>query len=277
MKPYDKNNFRLKFMVFHFSYHKCITVYYQRVLNEIFDNASKYKKARNLVLSRVTGRPFGYKHFNSLLDRFYQEWPRYRAASVNNHLVDFGKLGDFRATHFVRDPRDLVVSGYHYHRRGAEIWSRITDPKPSDFAVVNGCIPPAMGPGLSFSDYLSQADEEQGLIAEMEFRRNHFEAMAAWDYDNPNCLEIRYEEIMGNEADVFERIFRHYELDDHQRSAGLTAVERHSAKNRQGKDSHIRNPASGQWRKHFTPAVEAAFNARYPDLLQKLGYDDSSS
>jgi len=131
-----------------------------------------------------------------------------------------------------------------------------------------------MGPSHSFSDYLSQIDEEQGLIAEMDFRRNHFEGMAAWDYENPDCLEIRYEEIMGNEAEVFDRIFNHYELDDRQRSVGLNAVDQHSARNRRGKDSHIRNPASGQWRKHFTQSVEDAFHQRYPNLLEHLGYDD---
>ena len=261
-------------MVFHFSYHKCITVYYQRILNQIFDNSSKYKKARNILLSRATGRPFGYRHFNSLIDDFYEEWPAYRAASVNNHTIDFKKLGRYRATRFIRDPRDLIISGYHYHRRGAEIWCRIKSPAVDDFAKVNGCIPPNMGEGLSYSEYLSRADEEEGLIAEMDFRRNHFESMARWDYGNPYCLEIRYEEIIGNEAEVFDRIFRHYELSDSQKSAGLMAVEQHSAKNQQGKNSHIRNPTSGQWRNHFTPKLEEAFHLRYPDLLERLGYID---
>lgn len=260
-------------MIFHFSYHKCITVYYQRILKEIFGNFSKMQKARNLVLHRLTGKGRGYKHFNSRIDRFYSCWPRYCAASVNNHLVDFSRLGDFRATHFVRDPRDLVVSGFHYHRRGVESWSRVKDPTAKDFAIVNGCIPEGMGPGLSFSEYLAGLDAESGLIAEMEFRQKHFESMANWDYENPNCLELRYEDIIGNETEAFERIFRHYELDEEQVSRGLAAVEQHSAKKRLGKDSHIRNPTAGQWRKHFTPRVEDEFQKRFPELDQALDYN----
>jgi hypothetical protein len=168
----------------------------------------------------------------------------------------------------------MVISGYHYHRLGGEVWSQKKNPETIDFAKVNGCVPAGLGTGLSLSKYLCRVDEEQGLIAEMDFRRNHFESMGAWNYENPDCLEIRYEEIIGNETEVFDRIFRHYELSERERSIGLDAVVHHSAKNQRGKNDHIRNPTSGQWRSHFTAKVEEAFHQRYPDLLKKLGYDD---
>jgi hypothetical protein len=37
-------------------------------------------------------------------------------------------------------------------------------------------------------------------------------------------------------------------------------------------DSHVRNPASGQWRRHFTPRVQQAFDDRYAGLVKQLGY-----
>jgi hypothetical protein len=38
------------------------------------------------------------------------------------------------------------------------------------------------------------------------------------------------------------------------------------------KDSHVRNPSSGQWKTVFTPRVEAEFTERWGDLIPLLGY-----
>jgi hypothetical protein len=251
--------------LFHFSYHKCLTVYFARVAGSLF----RVSPARRL-LKRTLGRPCGYTHFNSLIGDFYESASQYRVCSVNNQSVDFARLGDYRATHFIRDPRDLVVSGYFYHRRGAEQWSR----KPaseSAWAVVNGTLPARLPAGMSFSEYLASLSEEEGLIAEMEFRKKHFEAMESWDYSNPNCLELRYEEILGNEPSVFRKIFEHYGLDEEEVTEGTKLARQFSSGNL-GPDSHVRDASHGQWRKYFTPKVSEAFELRYPTLLRNLDY-----
>lgn len=251
--------------IFHFSYHKCLTVYYRRVLSGLFADS---RLARSV--KRALGNPCGYTHFNSLVGDFYRNSRKYRACSVNNQLIDFAKLGGYRATHFIRDPRDLVVSGYFYHRRGAEAWCR--EPSSEEnWAVVNGTLPRDLPEGQSFSGYLSSCSEEDGLIAEIEFRKKHFSAMERWNYSNPDCLELRYEEVFGNERTTFEKIFLHYGLNEREISRGLVLAERYSAGRAPG-ESHVRDPAPGQWRKHFTPKVADAFQSHYPTILSTLGY-----
>ncbi len=249
----------------HCSYHKCLTVYYKRVMHAVFN--------RCLPWSR------GYQHFNSHLDDFYDSFQRLRIASVNNRTLELSRLGQFRLSRFVRDPRDLVVSGYHYHRRGAEAWVNIEAPTAEDWYFANGCLPEGLqaqggarsAGGSSFASYLQSIPEEDGLLAELEFRRYHFESMANWPSQHPDIVTYRYEEILGDEARVFDELFTFYDLSSLERTLGHWFVKRYSFR-KIASDPHVRNPASGQWRKHFTPRVKQAFDTRYAGLVEQLGY-----
>lgn len=107
----------------HFSYHKCLTVYFSQVMNRTFATIGR------------SGITSGYRHLNSLKSELSAALLQNRLVSLNNHAVDPDSLGNFRATRFVRDPRDLLVSGYFYHRRAAEPWCSIENPTAADWAV----------------------------------------------------------------------------------------------------------------------------------------------
>lgn len=243
----------------HCSYHKCLTVYYRRVMDAVFNRCLPWSG--------------GYGHFNSDVDAFYDAFEGHRVASVNNHSLDLDRLGDFRLTRFLRDPRDLVVSGYFYHRRGAEPWCTMDNPTDADWAFANARVPDSLrAAGGSFADYLQSLDEEEGLLAELEFRRRHFTSMAEWPEAHPDILVIRYEDFLGRELEMFRALFDHYGFSAIERRLGLFFADRHSLARRQRRDPHIRNPSSGQWRKHFTPRVKAAFDAEWGGLVEWLGY-----
>jgi hypothetical protein len=243
----------------HCSYHKCLTVYYRRVMDGVFNRCLPFSG--------------GYRHHNSDLAAFWNDLDSRRVASVNNRALDLDRLGEFRLTRFIRDPRDLVVSGYFYHRRGAEPWCTIEDPTDEDWDFANGRIPDGLrAAGGSFASYLQSLSEEDGLLAELEFRRPHFESMTGWPDSHPDILLFRYEEILGRELEVFRTIFDHYELSFVERRLGLFFARRHSLARQRARDPHIRNPASGQWRKHFTPRVTDAFNAEWAGLVDRLDY-----
>lgn len=258
----EKTNVRIKGRRrVHCSYHKCLTVYFQK------------------VLSRLYRSPFGpsgeYRHFNSQVDSFYLECENYAVSSVNNHFLDLDRFEDVRVTRFVRDPRDLIVSGYFYHKRAAESWCEVVSPAEKDWMIVNGTIPDALAPSWSFARYLNEVSLEEGLLAELRFRRGHFESMRAWPGDDARIEVFRYEEILGREVEVFDRIFRFYEMPFSARQLGLHFARSFLAVKRSGRSDHIRDPVSGQWREVFTPEVTRQFNAEYADLIEKLGYPDS--
>lgn len=242
----------------HCSYHKCLTVYYSRVMTAIFNRCLPW------------GR--GYRHFNSNLEDFYGGFAQYRVASVNNRSLDLSRLGEFRISRFLRDPRDLVVSGYFYHRRGAEDWCRIEAPSEDDWYFANGTVPAGMrGKRISFAAYLESLSQEEGLLAELEFRRRHFESMSSWPDNDPRIMSWRYEEVAGSESRVFGELFDFYDLGPVERLLGGLFARRYSIR-KQAADTHVRNPNPGQWRQHFTPRVKQAFDADFGQLIEQLGY-----
>ena len=242
----------------HCSYHKCLTVYYKRVLH--------------MLCNRLLPWGGGYRHYNSHLDDFHAAGGRHRVASINNRALDLDSLGSFRLSRFVRDPRDLVVSGYFYHRRGAEPWLHLEGPTEDDWYFANGRVPgPLRARGGSFASYLDSVSEEEGLLAELEFRRYHFDSMAEWPDEHPDVVTFRYEEVLGDEPRIFRELFAFYGLSALERALGGRLARRY-ALGRLNADAHVRDPAAGQWRRHFTPRVKEAFDARHASLLARLGY-----
>lgn len=223
----------------------------------------------------------GFRHYNSHLRDFERAFARSRVASVNNRFLDVETMGDVRVSRFVRDPRDLVVSGYFYHRRGAEPWTRIEAPTEEDFYFTGGALPESLrGAGPSFAELLQHLPTEEGLLCELEFRGPHLEAMAQWQSQKGAHGEAvivqRYEDVVGREAEVFGAIFDHFELGPVERRLGLLLARRYSLHGLRGRrDGHVRNPSAGQWREQFTPRVRQEFDRRYGALVRDLGYPES--
>ena len=239
-------------------YHKCLTNYFRKVMR------------------RTTRNPLAdvgdYQHFYHRLDEFYRRCQFYSIASVSGHAIDLDRFDDVRVSRFIRDPRDLLVSGYFYHKRSAEAWCDLVDPQDSDWEIVNGKVPEQLPGGTSLSQYLNRVSVEDGLIAELEFRQNHYTSMMAWADDDARVRLFRYEDLLGNEDETYRQMFEFYEFSFASRLVGRFYARRYRAAKRQGRLKHIRNASSGQWREYFTPEVTRQFNQRYPDLVEKLNY-----
>lgn len=241
----------------HSSFHKCLTMYYLRIMQTLYQ---RYRPSSSR-----------FAHYESIQGLFYNRLRDHRIVSVNGFAVDPERIdGDFRIVRFVRDPRDLVVSGYFYHRRGAEPWFRMRAPTAEYWAAINGNVPPQMPGGISFAEYLQGLSVEQGLIAEIEFRKFHLESLREWPRDE-RIRQFRYESILGNEAAVFAEIFDFYGLTRLEKLAAVKLARHYALQNRAG-DRHIRDPLPGQWQEHFTPAVRDYFDDRYRDVIDELGY-----
>ena len=88
--------------------------------------------------------------------------------------------------------------------------------------------------GRSLREELNRRDKHDGLLLEMErMCRDQLREMLAWDYAQPEFLELKYEGVIADEAESFDRVFRHYGFRDREVRAGLDIVEKMSL-------SHIR-------------------------------------
>ena len=236
--------------------HKCLTQYYISVMTKLW-NWKPYQQQ--------------YIHLESLEGIFYNTVQNYKVVSTNGFAIDIERLTQpFRITRFIRDPRDLIVSGYFYHKRGAEPWFRFSDPTNRYWSAINGNVPEGIKPKQSYSDYLNSVDTETGLIAEMQFRRFHFESLRQWP-EHTNIKVFRYEDIIYNEKAVFAELFSHYQLSSWQRFMGQYWVGKY-ALNKQANNKHVRNASPRQWQDVFTNKAHDYFMAHYSDILKTLEY-----
>lgn len=243
-------------MILHCSHHKCLTVYFSNVLNAV-------AAQQGCVYASFSADDSPPGDADWLLC----EDSSVDLAGIPHHA---------RITHVVRDPRDLLVSAYFYHLRCDEDW----------------CVRPDMGfervpPGYSYQDYLAGLPLAEGLRLELDtVTRYVFEAMETWDFDDPRCLELKFEDIMADEPGWFDRVFGWYGLGWLARRRALQAVRRFSLNHRTpgqwlrdrvgDRDGNTAgghpNPESKDWRHLFDEPFRQNFHDRWGNLVRRLGY-----
>jgi hypothetical protein len=164
-----------------------------------------------------------------------------------------------RGSHMVRDPRDLVVSAYFYHLRTDEAW--VHAPRED----LNG---------QSYQQYLQAASKHEGLMAEIRrLSRGGFPAMAAWDYDQPDFHEMRYEDLLADEPAEFRALFDSYGFTPAAAErATARAVALSAASRASGASGHMRSGRPGEWHEHLDADHLAAIDAAAGELIRRLGY-----
>jgi hypothetical protein len=170
---------------------------------------------------------------------------------------------EYRGSHLIRDPRDVVVSGYHYHLRTDEPW--VHEPKER------------YG-GLGYQAFLRGLDEHDGLMAEIDrAARSTLAEMGDWPYGRPGFLELRYEDVVDDETAIFTRLFRFYGFNDPAVERGLSIVAQFSRQHGPGAgdaDPHVRSGEPGEWRRYLGADHVARMKERTGDLVVRLGYEE---
>ena len=257
---------------------------------------------------RIVNRPVDFAAYGSLAGLVEAEQPDV-LAYTNADRTHLAGLPSFRGFHVVRDPRDVVVSGYFSHRNShpTEDWPEL----------------------VPHREKLQAVSKEEGLSLEMDFSREWLDHMRDWDYTRPDVLELKMEAVTVDPVASFEAIYDFFGILDHaaygairraftglvmklnvlnQRGRRFTpfhlplspfrfsqrrltpawvayVVQRKSferlsggrAKGQENVQSHYRKGQPGDWRNHFTPAHTARFAQEFGDLLITLGYEADAS
>jgi len=255
--------------VLHAGFHKCLTVYYKRIMDGLAEeHGIRRIKVRRQDLSRENLERLKQDHSGNL-----------KVFHVDDVTEDIRQefFSGLRGSHFIRDPRDLVISAAYYHQVCGEKWCQfkldyiLPNPVVDTLVSEHSLLEP--NEEDTYQTYISRHNPEQAFIIEM-FRMNHvFEAMKNWNYDNPDFIEFRYEEIIGNESETFKKLFRHYGLPRSWVKSGVKLAEEFSLGNRKGKIKHVRSGRVSQWEKEFSPAMKELFKEKQGQLLIDLGYE----
>lgn len=258
-------------VIVHFSYHKCLTVYYAKILKSLSKEFCFY-----------------HQHFSRRVREFEDKLLNIKGKgilSLNNRSdICFDQFPSYKGSHFIRDPRDLLISGYRYHLWTKEKWcidpnfdwsSVVSHPYFEEYITNKEAEMPR---NISYQAYLNQFDSERGKILELIRIQRVFNALKTWNFDNSNIIEKRYEDIIGNEVECFRDIFTHYGFHPKLIDRGLELADKNSLKKQvKGDTKHVRKGTSKQWIEEFTPLHKELFKQLNGELLIALGYENDQS
>ena len=189
---------------------------------------------------------------------------------THSRLFDRAGLNAFRGSHLIRDPRDVVVSAYHYHLWTDEKWVHVPSPEYG---------------GMTYQQYLRSLDPETGIAEEIRrTTASQLSEMGAWSYAQPEFLELKYEDLIADEAAHFARLFRHYGFSDNAVEQSTDLAMEFSFQRMAGRSigkvkegSHLRSGKPGQWREVLTRDHLALLRELTGDLLERLGYESGAA
>jgi hypothetical protein len=205
-------------------------------------------------------------------------------------LLGFTLNRPFRGVRIIRDPRDIWVSSYLYHRRCPEGWCVNTDHRTTapigyprvDFSVLHR--PERwkrdylrrLG-GRSYQRNLLDRDPADGLAFELAgYTGATLEAMWSWQA-LPEVIDVKLEDIAAGFDATLARIFGHLGFDAAQTEIALECA---AAEDIARMDEatlaarpHIHSRELSKWRRVLTPDQVAGFERRYGGLIEALGYE----
>lgn len=164
----------------------------------------------------------------------------------------------------IRDPRDVVVSGAHYHMKSDETW--LHEPLS------------ALG-GKTYAEAINaQPDMQARYIFEAQQVANATTREMVADAERlPSLSTVRYEDwIVDETMQNFTGVMRCLGLDEQECTLARQAFYRWSLFGKGGNvDAHARSGKTQQWRSVFTRAVGDAFLEVHGDALIALGYEQN--
>jgi hypothetical protein len=198
-----------------------------------------------------------------------------------------------RSVRLIRDPRDVWLSGYLYHRHCTEPWCvnerfdttppilfprvpfsqqhRSEEWKRSYLASLNS---------VSYQRNLLTRDNDAGLAFEMDHYADWtVRAMASWQPDS-DTIDIKLEDFMADFDGTLITILRHFGISEIDIPGVLKAAA--SADINRMSDArikinpHIHSRSISKWRDMLTSKQIATFEARYGNAINALGYPLSS-
>ena len=247
IKGYDKKLTRLGFC-----HHKCGTVYQKIVFEKICQNV-------NLEFIDVMADEVIIKNIPSNAFLFF------RNAKYESQISEYN-LKSYKGYHIVRDPRDMIISGYFSHRYSHPIdnqWGR-------EYLV-------------EYRKWLNSVPLEIGMMQEIA-KGISLGHMSKWNYNDKNIIEIKFEDLITNPYKIFWKILDFLSI--RIKKAKLKKIiknnsfERFSRGRKKGEEkieSHFRKGISGDWKNYFTKEHINFFKKKWGHLLIQLGYEKNNN
>lgn len=183
---------------------------------------------------------------------------------------------DLRGIHLIRDPRDVLLSGARYHQIAP-----LKGEKPLHTPLKR------LG-GRTYQEHInSLPDDREKLLFEMEnYHRETVSQMLAWNYDRPNFMELRYEDlIQDTDCSLFSQALDFLGYAGEEKEAFLDLYWEHSLfgglkteESRKGfLAAHVSSGKAQQWARKLPRDIAEIYAERYGEALIALGYETDHS
>lgn len=289
----------------YYGHHKCASTWIRGILEQIFrESGHRFSMVVDPMTPHASGDLTDYRETFSRM-----ELSRY----VTDRDIDFlscitadaehaTALEGVRGFHVIRDPRDIIVSGYFSHRN-----SHPTDDLPHL---------------EKHRTALQSVSKAEGLFLEMDFSARCLQDIGGWDYDREEILEIKMEELTSRPyegfIDIFEFLdlmswdsayrmqrkiqrfsrtaanrlaFRYPVLDGLRQPTKITGemllgrvydhrFEKKTGGREKGEvnvNSHYRKGVAGDWVNHFSREHAEYFLDQFGEILIQTGYEPDAA
>jgi len=190
----------------------------------------------------------------------------------NHSNIDFSALHrPIIGTHMIRNPCGIIISAYEYHKITDEPWANEKNQKLGN---------------TSYKNAINILKEKDGIYFEMknnlykESSRNTIMDIYNWNYNMPNFLETKYEDLMTDFNGTLTRIFKYYGFTTSMINMALKIAGNHNINTKDqtalNNDNHITNKSLDldKWKQFFSDSeLKHKFWEVYPsNIFTKIGY-----
>lgn len=240
-----------------FSYHKCLT----RYMGAIFDKNQHFRSKKELFKKHLIEKKRG------------------RFLSINNVAMWPGRkiFDNARMIHIIRHPKDIVISGYHYHKKGSEEWNRRPLPRGKLYKfileldhVLNEQERKLLHPEITYQQLLETLPFEKGMMAEMVWLKYIKTFNPLIYYQSKLLPTYRFEKIMEDSTEGVRKICKHWRLNEEE----MEYYCNRAAFFERNPSYPIRNRTAYQYKDIFNKELNAFFNQQFNNLTKRLDYPD---
>lgn len=240
-----------------FSYHKCLT----RYMGAIFDkNKHFFVNKHDLVQHIRAGKAA-------------------RFISINNTAVypEHEIFANSRMIHLIRHPKDLIISGYYYHKKGSEQWNRLYIPWAKLYKysleldhVLNDQERKLLQTRLTYQELLEALPFEKGMMVEMIWLKYVQTFNPLIYYQSSVLPTYRFEEIMEDPVGAVRKICQHWQLTEQETAYYCERADHYN----QAPSYPVRDKSAYQYREVYTKELDRFFKQQFNHLVRRLDYPD---
>lgn len=177
-----------------------------------------------------------------------------------------------RFFHVIRDPRDVLLSGWQYHQTAGPKGEKFLHTERADLG------------GKTYQQALNRIEKTDDQIL-FEMREKHavtVQEMLDWPYEDPRQITLRYEDLMQDgDCSLFKSALQHLGFDQAAIDQGAKAFWNKNLFGGQSKDQarqgHVQSGAISRWASELPQAVGATYEQEYGTALKRLGYSENST